>query len=179
MMAAPSNSSSSSRAMKNAAPSHRDLPDEEEEMDDEAKQDAFTVSRSGRVSRRPNQSSKGEPNYAPGDEEDMEGGARRVGRQEDVNAGAALNGPPGGPAIGNGNGSAARLRRGSGIKSMPGEGLDGIIGPPREGLDGIDPDTGEQLYCFCNRVSYGEMIGCDDDDCKREWVSVCAFETVV
>lgn len=27
----------------------------------------------------------------------------------------------------------------------------------------------EQRYCFCNNVSYGDMIGCDDDDCEREW----------
>jgi inhibitor of growth protein 3 len=34
-------------------------------------------------------------------------------------------------------------------------------------------DTDERRYCFCNNVSYGDMIGCDDDDCEREWVS-CA-----
>lgn len=28
----------------------------------------------------------------------------------------------------------------------------------------------EQTYCICNRVSFGEMIGCDDEDCKTEWV---------
>lgn len=32
-------------------------------------------------------------------------------------------------------------------------------------------DTDERRYCFCNNVSYGDMIGCDDDDCEREWVS--------
>lgn len=30
-------------------------------------------------------------------------------------------------------------------------------------------DTDDQRYCFCNNVSYGDMIGCDDDDCEREW----------
>lgn len=30
-------------------------------------------------------------------------------------------------------------------------------------------------YCYCNGPSYGEMIGCDSDDCEREWVcSSCA-----
>lgn len=24
-------------------------------------------------------------------------------------------------------------------------------------------------YCFCNDVSYGDMIACDNDLCKREW----------
>jgi len=28
----------------------------------------------------------------------------------------------------------------------------------------------ERKYCFCDRVSYGEMIGCDDTNCEREWV---------
>lgn len=30
-------------------------------------------------------------------------------------------------------------------------------------------DTDNNLYCFCQRVSFGEMIGCDNDDCKFEW----------
>ncbi|KAH3677235.1 hypothetical protein WICMUC_001816 [Wickerhamomyces mucosus] len=31
--------------------------------------------------------------------------------------------------------------------------------------------TGEDdaLYCFCQRVSFGEMVGCDNKDCKYEW----------
>lgn len=27
----------------------------------------------------------------------------------------------------------------------------------------------EPTYCYCNQVSFGEMVGCDGDDCKREW----------
>ena len=27
----------------------------------------------------------------------------------------------------------------------------------------------EPRYCYCNEVSYGEMVGCDADDCPREW----------
>lgn len=30
-------------------------------------------------------------------------------------------------------------------------------------------DADNNLYCFCKRVSFGEMIGCDNDDCKYEW----------
>ncbi|KAK6457177.1 uncharacterized protein RJT20DRAFT_154719 [Scheffersomyces xylosifermentans] len=29
--------------------------------------------------------------------------------------------------------------------------------------------AGEPTYCYCNQVSFGEMVGCDGDDCKREW----------
>ncbi|KAJ9155084.1 Inhibitor of growth protein 1 [Pleurostoma richardsiae] len=31
----------------------------------------------------------------------------------------------------------------------------------------VDPD--EPKYCLCNRVSYGTMIQCDNNDCKQEW----------
>lgn len=30
------------------------------------------------------------------------------------------------------------------------------------------------LYCFCQEKSYGEMIGCDNEECRFEWVSVMA-----
>ena len=30
-----------------------------------------------------------------------------------------------------------------------------------------DPD--EPRYCYCNQVSFGEMVGCDNDDCRLEW----------
>lgn len=30
-------------------------------------------------------------------------------------------------------------------------------------------DGDEPTYCYCNGVSYGEMVGCDADDCEREW----------
>nr|XP_015200914.1 PREDICTED: inhibitor of growth protein 2 [Lepisosteus oculatus] len=31
----------------------------------------------------------------------------------------------------------------------------------------IDPN--EPTYCLCNQVSYGEMIGCDNEECPIEW----------
>lgn len=31
----------------------------------------------------------------------------------------------------------------------------------------IDPN--EPTYCICNRVSFGDMIGCDNPDCEIEW----------
>lgn len=36
-----------------------------------------------------------------------------------------------------------------------------------DGPQGEDADN--NLYCFCQRVSFGEMIGCDNEDCKYEW----------
>jgi len=32
-----------------------------------------------------------------------------------------------------------------------------------------DEDGDEPRYCYCNQVSYGNMIACDNDDCPREW----------
>ncbi|KAJ7794477.1 hypothetical protein B0H14DRAFT_3114808 [Mycena olivaceomarginata] len=46
---------------------------------------------------------------------------------------------------------------------------------PREEMDvdaeGEDmaEDKDENLYCFCQRQSYGDMIACDNDDCPYEW----------
>lgn len=37
--------------------------------------------------------------------------------------------------------------------------------------DGED-ERDENLYCFCQRGSFGEMIGCDSDDCKYEWFHI-------
>jgi len=30
-------------------------------------------------------------------------------------------------------------------------------------------DPNEPRYCICNQVSYGDMVGCDNDDCPYEW----------
>ena len=37
--------------------------------------------------------------------------------------------------------------------------------------DPVEPEADEPAYCFCKQVSYGEMIGCDDEECENEWVS--------
>lgn len=41
--------------------------------------------------------------------------------------------------------------------------------PPEDGADG-EGDADDRTYCFCNGVSYGQMIACDDEQCEREWV---------
>ena len=30
-------------------------------------------------------------------------------------------------------------------------------------------DVGEPKYCYCNRISFGEMIACESEDCPIEW----------
>lgn len=39
------------------------------------------------------------------------------------------------------------------------------IVPPVE----LSQDPNEPRYCFCRQVSYGEMVGCDNDNCRIEW----------
>lgn len=49
--------------------------------------------------------------------------------------------------------------------------LDGLAdGDPNADLDEEeDEDPNEDRYCYCNGVSYGEMVACDNDSCAREW----------
>ncbi|KAG5356683.1 Transcriptional regulatory protein [Yarrowia sp. E02] len=32
-----------------------------------------------------------------------------------------------------------------------------------------EDDDGEPVYCYCEQVSYGEMVACDGPQCSREW----------
>ncbi|GAA5968460.1 hypothetical protein JCM11641_007643 [Rhodosporidiobolus odoratus] len=34
---------------------------------------------------------------------------------------------------------------------------------------GMPIDPNEPVYCYCQRVSFGEMIACENEDCSREW----------
>ncbi|XP_059148615.1 inhibitor of growth protein 3-like isoform X2 [Physella acuta] len=36
-------------------------------------------------------------------------------------------------------------------------------------VDEWSADPNEPRYCLCNQVSYGEMVGCDNNDCPIEW----------
>jgi hypothetical protein len=39
----------------------------------------------------------------------------------------------------------------------------------QDGDDDNEVDPHEPRYCYCNGVSYGEMVACDADDCEKEW----------
>ena len=43
------------------------------------------------------------------------------------------------------------------------------IAPDGDGDADMDQDASP--YCICHGPSYGEMIGCDNDNCEIEWVS--------
>ncbi|KAI8063580.1 hypothetical protein BC940DRAFT_307070 [Gongronella butleri] len=40
--------------------------------------------------------------------------------------------------------------------------------------DAIDPE--EPLYCYCQQVSYGEMVACDNVDCEIEWFHLACVD---
>ncbi|QIW99506.1 hypothetical protein AMS68_005024 [Peltaster fructicola] len=44
-------------------------------------------------------------------------------------------------------------------------------GSPEEDDDDDAGEDGEDttLYCFCQKVSFGDMVGCDNDNCKYQW----------
>ncbi|KAH8118399.1 hypothetical protein DFH11DRAFT_1686570 [Phellopilus nigrolimitatus] len=42
---------------------------------------------------------------------------------------------------------------------------DGDVDDPEESGDPED----KELYCYCQKMSYGEMIGCDNDNCAHQW----------
>ncbi|ORX38443.1 hypothetical protein BD324DRAFT_620889 [Kockovaella imperatae] len=33
----------------------------------------------------------------------------------------------------------------------------------------LEVDPNEPRYCYCNNVSYGQMVGCENDECPLEW----------
>ena len=48
----------------------------------------------------------------------------------------------------------------------------GGIGGKADGEGEMGEGDGDgAVYCVCRQVGYGEMIGCDEEDCEIEWVS--------
>ncbi|KAF2271594.1 uncharacterized protein EI97DRAFT_437707 [Westerdykella ornata] len=43
------------------------------------------------------------------------------------------------------------------------------VAPDPEYSDGGEDGDDEPRYCYCNEVSYGSMVACDNEDCPREW----------
>jgi len=79
-----------------------------------------------------------------------------------LHSGKKKGGGGSGGAGGNNAGGSGTSGRG---KQAPDR--DGSASPPELANVDIDPD--EPTYCLCDQVSYGEMIGCDNDLCPIEW----------
>lgn len=62
------------------------------------------------------------------------------------------------------------LKKGSGRSVQQSQQLQQKKAIPAEFVDDwatIDPN--EPTYCLCDRVSFGEMIACENEECPREW----------
>ncbi len=74
------------------------------------------------------------------------GGRRAGGRWQAAGGGAGGGGGGGGGTSG-------------------GEEADGdVAATPGGGVDPLEP-----TYCYCKGVSFGEMVGCENEDCKIGW----------
>jgi inhibitor of growth protein 3 len=49
---------------------------------------------------------------------------------------------------------------------------------PADGGDG-EGEGDDKTYCFCDGISYGEMIACDDAGCEREWFHLACIGLTV
>lgn len=89
-----------------------------------------------------------------------------------VRGGGASRKARGGSLSASGPGRSG-LSQSSELGSLRLEGMEGEGGEGGEGDEGEEKD--DTPYCFCQRVSFGEMIGCDnaenDPDCK-EWFHI-------
>lgn len=90
------------------------------------------------------------------------------------------------PSYGDDDGDGANADEEMNEKDPLAAGLDDAKGLPVKGEPRVpsDPVLGEatggedeQVYCICQRVSFGEMIGCDDDNCQTEWVRTAVIDS--
>jgi hypothetical protein len=62
-------------------------------------------------------------------------------------------------------------------KSNPPSSAASSVAPEQEYQDPeTDEDADEPRYCYCNEVSYGNMIACDNDACPREWFHLACVQ---
>jgi len=55
-------------------------------------------------------------------------------------------------------------------KSNPQSSRASSIAPEQDSQDADSEEDGDEpRYCYCNQVSYGNMIACDNESCVREW----------
>jgi hypothetical protein len=47
--------------------------------------------------------------------------------------------------------------------------MEDATGSAQDDEEDHEPGPDEPTYCYCNGVSYGEMVACDHSGCKKEW----------
>ena len=66
------------------------------------------------------------------------------------------------------SGGRGRKKDTSAPKASRSKNNDSLNPPPIEYIPPKDEKNAER-YCICNRISFGEMIACDNPKCKIEW----------
>jgi len=58
-----------------------------------------------------------------------------------------------------------------GLPGVDGQATETSVGesPAAEPSYDVPIDPSEPTYCYCNQVSYGEMVACENPDCPYEW----------
>lgn len=103
---------------------------------------------------------------APSDKSRRNGRGTKRARGDDEEDGDSNDGDE------DGRPSAKRSGTGNGKKTVPIErGFDITFPESSDPVMGAGGDVDETVYCYCQSTSYGEMIGCDDEECELEWVS--------
>jgi inhibitor-of-growth protein 1 len=148
--------------------------DEEEEVKVKVKEEK--VDKSGGGKRRKIKEEDSHHQHAKGDSDGHKASGTPTGKKlkktsaaaaaaantASVNSSATHSGKKKGGGNAQSGGSSGNSGRG---KQAPDR--DGSASPPELANVDIDPD--EPTYCLCDQVSYGEMIGCDNDLCPIEW----------
>jgi chromatin modification-related protein YNG2 len=71
------------------------------------------------------------------------------------------------------NRSSSRADRHKSVSTVSDVDLDADVDVDAEGeIELGETDGDDTIYCTCQNKSYGEMIGCDNDNCEFEWVSL-------
>jgi hypothetical protein len=70
--------------------------------------------------------------------------------------------------------SPARARRADSLFGAD-EDAEGEDDYEENGEDNGDPED-KEIYCFCQKLSYGEMIACDNPDCPYQWFHLSCVE---
>ncbi|CAI9761639.1 unnamed protein product [Fraxinus pennsylvanica] len=70
--------------------------------------------------------------------------------------------------------SSGRGRKKTRLAKVTAAAAEASTNPTSMELD-LPVDPNEPTYFFCNHVSYGEMVACDNPDCKIEWFHYACF----
>lgn len=78
----------------------------------------------------------------------------------------SLRGEGGG---GGGGGGGRSRKKDSGIVLSPEDVRNLYMPTPLANVEDMPVDPNEPRYCYCNQVSFGEMVACDNKNCPYEW----------